>query len=161
MAYEEVIVSASKQYGVDPNLIKAFIRTESSWNPKAIGDDGKSYGLMQVQLTTARETAGNSALTTAQLMDPTVNILVGTKYVAKQLARYPGNKNAAFSAYNAGSALYSTSSPGKFVNQAYVDKINKNYVFYRGIGGVTTMLPFLALGAMGLVIVMGGRSGGR
>lgn len=146
VAYDDIIGAAAKQYRVDPNLIKAVIATESSWNPKAIRQEPRindaSYGLMQVLLATARSVSGNSGLTANQLMDPATNILIGTKYLASQLARY-GNPDDAISAYNGGSALHS--SMGGYVNQVYVNRVNANYMFYRGADSLVYMAPAVLL----------------
>lgn len=135
MAYEDIIKAASERFKVPEALIKAFIRVESNWDPNATRYEKhlneSSYGLMQVLLSTARETAGNLSLTPNQLLQPTVNILTGTKYLARQLAKYP-DPSQAFSAYNAGRPIWSSISPGKFANQGYVDKINKHWLVYRG-----------------------------
>ncbi len=148
MAYDDVIASASKQYGVEPALIKGVIATESSWKPNVIGDDGKSFGLMQVQLTTAREVAVNPALTSRQLLDPTVNVLIGTKYLADRLRRF--GMPAGIAAYNSGTPYYIR--PGVFVNNAYVNRVLANRDVYRGTATAMTWLPLVVgIGAIGFV----------
>jgi len=56
--YEGIIASTSKKYGIDPNLIRATIMTESGGNPKAYRYEPHlreaSYGLGQTLLSTAR-----------------------------------------------------------------------------------------------------------
>ena len=110
MAYEDIIASAAKQNRLDPNLIKAFIRTESNWMPNAERAEpqikDKSYGLMQVLLGTARSVANNSSITPTQLKQPTLNILIGSKYIRMQMDKY--SFDDAISAYNAGRPLYSS-----------------------------------------------------
>ena len=42
------IDSSAAFYSVDPNLVRAIIKKESSWNPNAINPHDPSYGLGQV-----------------------------------------------------------------------------------------------------------------
>ena len=131
MAYEDIIQSASKEYRIDSNLIKAFIKTESNWDPKASRYEPKikdtSYGLMQVLLKTGRWVSKNRKLTAKQLTQPTVNILIGTRYLRQLSDKYPKLKDV-IASYNAGKP-YKTRT-GKYVNQKYVDKVVKYYYFY-------------------------------
>jgi len=147
MAYDDIIAAASKSSKIDPAVIKAIIKTESDWEPNATRYEKQlnesSYGLMQILLSTARDVTRNPALTPNQLLQPAVNILTGTKYLAGHLAKY--NTDQAFSAYNAGRPLYSSLRPGKFVNQDYVDKVNRYWMMYRG-GMVYTIPVVIAVG---------------
>jgi len=44
-----LIREISNQFGIDYELILAIIKTESEFNPNDIGDNGHSFGLMQIQ----------------------------------------------------------------------------------------------------------------
>jgi len=153
MAYDDIIESAAKQYHLDPNLIRAFIKTESNWKPNAERAEpqikDKSYGLMQVLLGTGRMVANNSSLTAAQLKQPTVNILVGSKYLKQQLDKYPFDD--AISAYNAGRPLYSILPGIRYVNQAYVTKVKLNYAYYQK--GWIAAVSLLTIGVVGFVMI--------
>lgn len=135
MPYDEIIDHWSKVYKVDPYLVMAFIKTESNWDINAYRAEPKlktaSYGLMQVLLPSAQMITGNPNLTVTQLKDPTVNIMVGVKYIRDLIDKY-GSKgmDAVYAAYNAGRPI--VSKTGGYVNQQYVDKINKWYLYYRG-----------------------------
>lgn len=144
--YDDIIESAAKQYSVDPNLIRAIIAVESSWNPNATRYEptlrDSSYGLMQVLLSTARRVSGNSGLTAQQLLDPTVNILVGTAYLRELMGRYPTNLDDVIAAYNAGTPTRSIIPGRTYTNQDYVNKVRSYY----GGGSYAQYLGPLALG---------------
>jgi len=153
MAYEDIIASAAKQNRLDPNLIKAFIRTESNWMPNAERAEpqikDKSYGLMQVLLGTARSVANNSSITPTQLKQPTLNILIGSKYIRMQMDKY--SFDDAISAYNAGRPLYSSLPTRRYVNQDYVNKVKRNYAFYQK--GWVGAISALTVGIVGFAMI--------
>ncbi len=157
MAYDDIINSAAKQYHLDPNLIRAVIKTESNWDPNAERDEprikDKSYGLMQVLLGTARMVANNQSITPTHLRQPTLNVLLGSKYLRQQLDKY--SFDDAISAYNAGRPLYSILPWRRFANQAYVDKVKSNYTYYQK--GWITAVGLLTVGAVGFVMMRGQR----
>lgn len=72
--YEAEIQEAAKIAGVDPAYIRAIIRKESGGNAAAVGDNGKSFGLGQIQLETARGIDQN--ITRDDLLDARKNILM-------------------------------------------------------------------------------------
>jgi soluble lytic murein transglycosylase-like protein len=95
---------ASRHFAVDAHLVKAVIHAESAFNPRAVSPKN-AIGLMQVLPSTARD-LGLQDLQGARveelLTDPRVSIVLGTKYLAEQLARFGGNVQLALAAYNAG-----------------------------------------------------------
>lgn len=100
--YEPSIQAAAKRYTVDPYLIAAMIRIESSFDPEVKSPKG-AVGLMQVLPSTARyveKRRGNSRLTTT-LARPAYNIDVGTAYFRYLVDRY-GTTEYALAAYNGG-----------------------------------------------------------
>lgn len=94
-SFDNLIASASTKYGVDPDYIKATIKSESDFNPKAVSKAG-AKGLMQLMDTTAGE------LGVKDPFDPEQNIMGGTKYLAQNLKKYDGDPLKASAAYNAG-----------------------------------------------------------
>lgn len=93
-AFEDLIQDAANRHDVDPKLIKAVIRTESSFNPNAVSNAG-AKGLMQIMDFNSR------AMGVTNPFDPAQNIDAGARILKGQLAKY-GDLTKALAAYNAG-----------------------------------------------------------
>jgi soluble lytic murein transglycosylase-like protein len=93
--FDELIEEASGEFGLDKNLIKSVIMTESAANHKAVSS-AKAKGLMQLIDSTA------SDMGVKNVFDPKQNIYGGTKYLSKMLRQYNGDLKLALAAYNAG-----------------------------------------------------------
>jgi len=148
--YDDIINSASKQYGIPVNTIKAVISVESNWKPDATRAEPRindtSYGLMQVLVKTGRWVTNNPKLTPNELMNPTLNILVGVRYLAYLKKKYK-TIDKMLASYNAGKPYMSKKDPTKFTNQRYVDKVRKAIRGYDG-----GKAPVLLVGATVLII---------
>ena len=93
-AYDSIIEAASETYGLDADLIRAVIQTESSYNQSAVSSAG-AEGLMQLMPGTA------ASLGVTDSFDARQNIFAGTQYLKQQLERF-GDIRLALAAYNTG-----------------------------------------------------------
>jgi hypothetical protein len=96
--YSDLIELAAKNNNVDPALIKAVIKTESSGNTNAVGEEtkqGKAEGLGQFIPSTA------ISLKLKNPKDPNESIPAIAKLLAENLDRY-GNPQDAIRAYHGG-----------------------------------------------------------
>ena len=127
--YDEIILKAASDYGIDPAVIKAVIMAESGFNPQAISYAG-AQGLMQLMPRTAR------ALDIKEPMDPRANILGGTRYLNRLLGRFKGDLELALAAYNAGSRNVRRHNgiPPFKATQRYIAKIKVYHHYYRQQG---------------------------
>ena len=92
---EPVIKRHSSQQQLHPALIRAIIKAESNFDPRAVSRAG-AIGLMQLMPQTAFR------LDVRDMFDPDENVAGGTKYLRQLLDRFHGNLPLALAAYNAG-----------------------------------------------------------
>ena len=103
-AYREYFLHWGQQTGMDPYLLMGIARRESAYNAQALSPAG-ARGLMQIM-------PGTATLLSRQLgirdpgpygvLDPELNIRLGSTYIRDMAERYRGNRLAATAAYNAG-----------------------------------------------------------
>ena len=106
-AYDELIIDAAKRNGIEPSLVKAVIKRESSFKKNAKGKAGE-IGLMQLMsgaVTDWAKTNKKFKPLKFQLYDPKTNIEIGTWYLAHCRKRYDGyvsKEILGLAEYNAG-----------------------------------------------------------
>lgn len=114
-----------EEYGnVDETLVYALIKQESNFRVKALGDNGKSKGLMQIQEIWHKKRM--KKLEVDSLMTAKGNIRVGIDILSEKIDKYD-DLGKALTAYNAGDAgAYKYYfSKGIYAND-YAKKIIKN-----------------------------------
>lgn len=92
---QSMIVNIAQQEGVDPSLALAVAQQESGFNPSAVGDGGKSFGLFQIHQPSHPDYRGGT--------DPEANARYGIRYLKNLLDVNNGNVHDALWSYNAGS----------------------------------------------------------
>jgi soluble lytic murein transglycosylase len=93
--FDHVISEASQTHGVSFSLLKALIKTESDFNPRAVSSAG-ARGLMQLMPENIK------ILKIKNPFDPRENIMGGTRYLKQLINRFNGKLPLALAAYNAG-----------------------------------------------------------
>lgn len=78
---QDTIFAECEKYGISPAVIVAMIEQESKCTVDAIGDDGRSVGLMQIQIKWHKQRMVD--LGCENLLDPVQNVKVGVDYLAE------------------------------------------------------------------------------
>src|SRR5215469_4200630 len=94
----------STRNGLDPYLVASLIRQESEFNPGAVSRSN-AYGLMQLLPSVGKALArkqGIKGFKTSQLLNPSINLQLGTTNLRQVLDRFGGQLEYALAAYNAG-----------------------------------------------------------
>ena len=125
--YDPFIEASAKKYNVDPNMIKAIMSQESSFDEKAISSAG-ARGLMQLMPITA---SGINPF------NPGANIDRGTQYYSSLLKKYKGNSSLALAEYNSGSVAMNkyggNQIPPYPETQGFVSTVQSRYEALSGI----------------------------
>jgi soluble lytic murein transglycosylase len=120
--FGQFISTAAKYYGLDPELIRAIIKVESSFNPFAVSKKG-AMGLMQLMPETAKE------MQVAEPFEAKDNIMGGSRYLRKMLDLFEGDLRLVLAAYNAGPnrVLENRRIPKIPETEQYVEKVLREY----------------------------------
>ena len=104
-AWADMVFEQSARYSVDPLLVLAVMRQESSFDPRA-QSPAQAMGLTQVVPSTAQAIAarlGRENFNVRDLFKPAVSLEFGSWYLAQLLKEWNGRPIHALAAYNAGS----------------------------------------------------------
>ncbi len=128
-AYEKEIFDAVKDveavYPVPTALVKAIIKRESDFNPRALSMAG-AVGLMQVM----PYNAARLGVTARELLAPRKNILAGVRLLAVLLKHYQGDLISTLVAYNARPRRLLAPLPSNGETPQYVATVLKYYFQY-------------------------------
>lgn len=151
-----MLILSARQAQIPPELVLAMIEVESGGEAHAVricptyaytvpqarrpGNcnldtelymQRTSWGLMQIMGATARGIGFEGWL--PELCNPVLNVQVGVGHLGNLMSRYGKKFGLAgvVAAYNAGAPR--TRADGRFVNQAYVDKVMKGMEKYKSI----------------------------
>ncbi|MBA7843438.1 murein transglycosylase [Klebsiella sp. RHBSTW-00484] len=129
LAYNDIFTRYISGKDIPQSYAMAIARQESAWNPKA-GSPVGARGLMQIMPGTATHTVkmfnipGYSG--TSQLLDPEMNINIGTSYLQYVYQQFGNNRIFASAAYNAGPGRVRTwrgNSGGRIDAVAFIESI--------------------------------------
>jgi soluble lytic murein transglycosylase len=101
--WTELVANAGSN-GLDPYLVASLIRQESEFNAGAMSP-ANAYGLMQLLPSVGKSMAkkhGIKRFDTRQLLNPSVNLELGTTNLKQVLDRFGGQVEYALAAYNSG-----------------------------------------------------------
>ena len=146
--HREALVAAAKRMNLDPALVAALVRQESSFNPRAVSPVG-ARGLMQLMPNVGRAIARsrNYPLWDDDLLfQPTVSFDLGTAHLAGDLRKHRDLARA-LAAYNAGASRVTrwaqkrgVSDPEVFAERIpyvetrdYVRIVQRNVEMYRAL----------------------------
>ena len=154
--YEQELVAAAREDGLDPALVAALILQESSFDADALSRAG-ARGLMQVMPATGRRIARAKGVRykRAALNDPMTSLDFGTHYLRQMSERFSGAVEQVLASYNAGphrvdawTAMRGPQSPEEFIEtipfsetRAYVMIVLANREQYRRLYGLARTAP--------------------
>jgi soluble lytic murein transglycosylase len=133
----EKLLDISNNYKIDPIMILAIIRQESRGDPNArgaylSGGESGALGLMQIKYESALEVANSVGVRISSPEDlfvPEKNLMVGTAYLLRMIAKYK-NLQYALIAYNVGfGTLNEKLKSGEALPKKYYNGIIKEYKY--------------------------------
>jgi soluble lytic murein transglycosylase-like protein len=129
---DKLVKKVAQALNMDPNLIKAVIKAESNFNPKAVSKAG-AKGLMQLMPGTAKE------LGVKDPFNPVENVWAGARYLKKMLDRHSGNINNALASYNWGPGNFDRHGKQRLPGETrrYITTVNKHYASLKQTGATS------------------------
>jgi soluble lytic murein transglycosylase len=123
--YDAIITQAARQQRLSFSLLKAIIKAESDFNPRAVSAKG-AMGLMQIMPDNLKR------LGIRDPFDPRQNIMGGARYLRQLYNRFDQRLPLALAAYNAGPEAverYQRIPPFR-ETESYVRKVMRFYEFF-------------------------------
>lgn len=134
--YDAFIREASRLYQIPESLVRAVIKVESDFDPRAVSP-ANAQGLMQL----IPETAERMMVT--DVFEPRQNILGGTRYLRILANMFNGDLQLTVAAYNAGegAVMRYGGIPPYAETQAYVTKVVGYYQEFRAFPASEELAP--------------------
>jgi len=125
--YDGHLREASRKHDIPFPLIKAVVKAESDFDPRAVSEKG-AKGLMQIMPSNFK------ALKIQDPFDPHENIMGGALHLRRLLDRFNGSVRLALAAYNAGieSVERFKGIPPIPETEDYVRRVMKFYRIFQG-----------------------------
>ncbi len=150
LPWEGTVTASAAEHDLDPYAVAGLIRQESEFNPGA--RSSVAYGLMQLIPSTGRMLGRQSGIrvsSAGMLLNPDLNIKLGTQYLKSELQHWDGDWVKTLAAYNAGPTrvrqwidLYGYGDSAEFIENIpftetrdYVQAVLRNGQVYRELYG--------------------------
>lgn len=159
LPYRDHVERYARARELDPYLVAALIRQESTFNPRVRSPAG-ARGLMQIIPATGRQLARQERrrYATRDLYNPEINIRYGTRYLKDILRRFEGRVDFALASYNAGphrvrrwTGMDMSLDPEIFIEDIpfeetrnYVKLVLRNEMLYRRLYGQMDLISAAA-----------------
>ena len=117
---QDHIFTTCEELGVDPALVVSIIKKESNYILDAVGDKGRSLGLMQIQPRWQKERMARFGCD--DLLDPYQNITIGVD-ILRELIDTGNSLEWVLMAYNGGQAY-----ANKYISQGIVSSYAKTVI---------------------------------
>jgi soluble lytic murein transglycosylase len=149
LRYKQYVYNYSVANNIDPYLVFAIMKAESSFNPKALSKKG-ARGLMQITERTGKwgaESLKIEGYSKDKLYDPETNIKIGCWYLSTLMKEFDNNIDLVIAAYNGGSGNVTGwlkdsnySKTGTSLDKipfketdAYLKKVKNYHSIYKGL----------------------------
>lgn len=132
----KALLSEANRYDIDPVFLLSIIKTESNFNPLAVGTSGE-IGLMQLMPKTGEYIAKKIDMKyrgARTLRDPVKNIKLGAAYFHYLREKFDGKAFRYVPAYNVGPGKVTKAESRKDIPKIYPERVIKHYeTFYKRI----------------------------
>jgi soluble lytic murein transglycosylase len=144
LMYEQIVMDQARLQGIRPEWILGIMRRESAFDASA-ESSAKALGLMQLMPATARDVGrqlGMQLVAKEDILQPDLNVKLGSAYLRDMLKRFSGNYAQATAAYNAGPGrIPKWAPPHKLAADQWVESIpfEETRKYVRAVMAYTTV----------------------
>jgi hypothetical protein len=122
-SFDQLVEQVAGRYQIEPSFVRAVIKAESNYNPRAISPKG-ALGLMQLMPQTARRFGVANAFSPVQNLEGGVRYL---RYLLDLYGKEPQQSALSLAAYNAGEGAVGRFGgvPPYWETQQYLRRVNR------------------------------------